>query len=165
MRVYIKEMTDAWSSEGAQAAYVLGAQLLETIQKKIEYLERQASAIRAVGSILQDDPEVDTSADPVEPTGDLDCIEPGERSRIIVETANELVEINQNNVFGSDNGLIGTREVLEHIRQKGLDLGVKQPSAVIGTVLASAEGFQKVARNTFEVVPPQNDFDPDDLPF
>ncbi len=166
MRVYIKELVDEWSSQGSQAAYELGSQLLDIIQRDVEYLERQAAAIRAVGMILRDDPEVDTSTDPVEPAGGLDCIEPGQRSRIILEAANEIVETNRMDVFGPDSGYIRTNEVLEHLKQNGLDLGVQQPLAVIGTVLSRAEGFQKVARNTFEAVPPEkSDVNPDDLPF
>ena len=77
----------------------------------------------------------------------VDTISPTERPRLIMDTARELgIE----NKAGDD--LVKVQEVLQELRGRGFDLGVQQPLAVIGTVLANADDFRKIARNTFEYI-------------
>ena len=169
VRDYVKEMMDAWTTDGEQAARDLGVTLLSEIRLDQQHLNRQELAIRALGAVLMDrsdrgaaeDVEEDIILD--ESSRALDTIEPSERPRLIVEAAQEVRDNQQDEWTGSEGNLIATRDVLTRLRGKGLDLGVRQPFAVIGTVLSSAENFKKVARNTFEYTPPT--VDPDDIPF
>ncbi|MYD51986.1 MAG: hypothetical protein F4W93_10955 [Dehalococcoidia bacterium] len=152
MRNYMQEMMDVMLREGAQATYDLGPQLLGEIEAEQERLNNQAAAIRAFGKILEDTEGVIARSTNLDPN--LDPIEASERPREIVSAAIEVWDSQQDGWRSdSDAALIRTQDVLERLRTKGLELDVKQPLAVIGTVLASAEGFRKVARNTFEYAP------------
>ena len=154
MRDYIKEMLATWTAHGEQGAYVLAGQLLRDIRNDVIRLQKQESAIQALGAVLREHPDVDTSTDPTPPDPDFDMIEPSERPKIIVEAANDAYwERENDNWSRTGDSFIKAQEVLDHIRRRGLDLGVQQPLAVIGTVLSSAEGFHRIARNTFEVLP------------
>ena len=166
-RDYLKEMVEVWAHEGEQAAYDLAVHLLQEINRDVTRLKRQESAIRKVGEALREDEAVDVSADPVDPGPGLDPIEPSERPRIILEAAKEAYEDRESGHWSrTGTGHIKTQEVLDHLRSQGFDLGVQQPLAVIGTVLASAKGFKRIARNTFEVIQDQDPMmEPDDLPF
>ena len=165
MRDYIREMMDAWTQEGQQAAYVLVKDLLEGIRNDIARLQRQESAIKALAVVLREDPYVDTSLDPRDPEPGLDTIEPSERSRVIVKAAAEAYE-SREQYYQTATGkpYIKTEEVLNHLNEQGLSLGVQNPLAVIGTVLASADGFARIAKNTFEIHKASN-VGADDLPF
>ena len=164
MRDFTRTMMDVWTNEGEQAAYDLGPELLREIEAEQEKLKNQASVIKAFGKYLQDNGEV--TARSANPDPELDVIEAAERSRLIVEAATEVWHDQQHAWdSGPDSHLVNVQEVLERIRTKGLDLGVKQPLAVIGTVLASADGFRKVARNTFEYDPAPPPADTEDLPW
>ena len=169
MRDYIRQLLETWTLEGEQAAYVLASDLLQEIRNDVVRLRRQESAIQALGAVLREHPAVDTTADPVDSDPDLDAIEPSERSRVIIEAADEVYRDREANTWTyTGTTLVKTQEVLEHLRRRGLDLGVQQPLAVIGTVLANAPGFHRVARNTFEVYPATDQHgkdDVDDLPF
>ena len=154
MKDYIKEMLETWTASGEQEAYVLAGQLLQNIRKDVLRLQKQEAAIQALGAVLREHPDVDTSADPTSPDPDLDLIEPSERSKIIVEAAYDANWERENDTWSrTGESSITAQEVLDHITRRGLDLGVQQPLAVIGTVLSSAEGFHRIARNTFEVLP------------
>ena len=153
MRDYVKEMMNAWTTEGDQAAYDLGSELLKQIGAQYDFLKNQASAITALGNYLQDTANVE-ARDP-NPDPNLDTVEMSERPRLIVEAALSVWRR-----LPPRNDLVKVQHVLRELNDQGLDLGVKQPFAVIGTVLASAEGFTKVARNTFEYNDPA-----EDLPF
>lgn len=169
MRDYVKAMMDAWTTEGEQAARDLGLTLLSEIKIDQQHLNRQELAIRALGAVLMDRSDSGAILDIAEDEAledsspDLDTIESSERPRMIVEAALEVWNDQQNQWSGSEANLVATRDVRRRLRDKGLDLGVTQPFAVIGTVLASAENFRKVARNTFEYAPPT--VDPEDIPF
>ena len=153
MRNFMQEMMDVMFKEGAQATYDLGPQLLVEIEAEQERLNNQAVAIRAFGKILEDNAGV--IARSTELDSNLDPIEAPERPREIISAAIDVWESQQDGWRSdSEAHLVRTHDVLERLRTKGLDLGVKQPLAVIGTVLASAEGFRKVARNTVEYTPP-----------
>ena len=165
MKDYIREMMDAWTGEGEQAAYDVGKRLLKEIESAFAYLRRQESAINALGSVLQEHANVDTTAEPVESTPGLDTIEPSERSRLITEAATEVWGAQQDSWGGAERNLVSIQSVLEALNNKGLDLGVKQPFAVIGTVLASADGFKKIARNTFEYTQPGPVVEIEDAPW
>ena len=159
MRNFVDEMLVAWTSESKQAAYETGIRLLNEIQKDFDYLKRQETTIQALGLYLREDPEIDqdfVSADPEPevPEVQVDKIEAAERPRVILQAADEVWENQQSPWGGPETNLIKTLDVHASLREKGLDLGVRQPLAVIGTVLASADGYTKIARNTFEYSPP-----------
>ena len=121
-----------------------------------------------MGQVLREHPDVDISEDPGEVSAGLDLIEASERSRLVVEAAQELyLDLVRDPSVDEGSMLIKTQDVLNLLRRRGLDLGVQQPLAVIGTVLSNAHGFRRIARNTFEYqvesVPAYMDID--DLPF
>ena len=153
MRDYVREMMDAWTQEGEQAAYDLGVRLLRDIKDDWEHLRRQESAINSLGSVLEEHADVDAGPVPVEPETGLEPIETSQRPRFITEAAIEVWQAQQGEWTGSEANLVKSQGVLDLLKFKGLDLGVQQPLAVVGTVLASADGFTKVARNTFEYNP------------
>lgn len=153
MRDFTRVMMDVWSKEGEQAAYDLGPQLLREIESEREKLNNQATAIMALAKYLED--TVGVIARSTDLDTRLDVIEAPERPRLIIEAATEVFRTQHEEwPSNSDAHLIKVQDVQERLRTKGLDLGVKQPWAVIGTVLTSADGFSKVARNTFEYTPP-----------
>ena len=164
MRDFTQEMMKVWTNEGEQAAYDIGPDLLREIEAEQAKLKNQASVIKAFGKYLQDNGEV--IARSASPSPELDVIEATERSRLIIEAATEVWQDQQHEWNNEPDGhLVKVQKVLERIHTKGLDLGVQQPLAVIGTVLASADGFRKVARNTFEYEPAPSPADIEDLPW
>ena len=159
MRNFVDEMLTVSTNKSKQAAYDAGIHLLFEIQKEFEYLKRQEAAIQALGEVLQGDPEVDEdslSADLESPTSgtQADKIKVAERPRVVLEAAHEVRTNQQSPWSGPETNLVKSLDVLMTLRKKGLDLGVRHPLAVIGTVLASADGYTKLARNTFEFTPP-----------
>lgn len=164
-------MLDAWSNEGEEAAYVLGSSLLVEIENDREHLTRQEAAIMALGRVLQDRTGVETAEfavelpDQPEAGPELNPIEQAHRPRLIAEVAREVWGDQQEPWAGPEKDLVKTQDVLAKLQARGLDLGVRQPLAVIGTVLASADGFTKIARNTFEYSVPPNSDDAEDLPW
>ena len=153
MRDYTKEMMSTWAAEGDQAAYDLGVELLQEIEADFEILRTQSSTINAIGIYLRDTGKIDEHIPDLAPP--LDTVEMSERPRLIVDAALALWRR-----LPPGNNLIKVQDVLQEMNNRELDLGVQQPLAVIGTVLARADGFTKVARNTFEYKRPI-----DDLPF
>lgn len=159
-----------WTSQGEQAAYSRVRELLHEIRSDVARLRKQEEAIQALGQVLREHPDVDISEEPGEVAPGLDPIEPSERSRLIIEAAEEFFQHIKGQRDWDDNSpfLIRTQDVFTILKSRGLDLGVQQPLAVIGTVLTNAEGFHRIARNTFQVIeksgPPPYD-ETDDLPF
>ena len=90
MRDYIREMTEAWTNMGEQAAYDLASCLLKNIRSDVARLKRQESAILALGAVLREHPAVDSSSDPVVSDPGLDTIEPSQRSRVVINAADEV---------------------------------------------------------------------------
>ena len=163
MTDFTRKLMDVWSQDGEQAAYELVPQLLTEIEAEQEKLNNQASAIRALGKVIEGTDGVIARSTNLDPG--LDVIEAPERPRLIIEAATEVWR-SQHEEWpdNPDAHFIKGQGVLERLRTKGLDLGVKQPLAVIGTVLTSADGFNKVARNTFDYTPPPP-LDVEDLPW
>ena len=172
MRDYVKELMGTWTSHGEQAAYSRVRELLHEVRNDVIRLRRQEEAIQALVQVLREHPDVDISEDPGEVSAGLDLIEASERSRLVVETAQEVyLDLVMNPSVDEGSMLIKTQDVLNLLRRRGLDLGVQQPLAVIGTVLSNANGFHRIARNTFQyqegrtnVVSRVPDY-VDDLPF
>ena len=169
MRDYVKELMETWTAGGEQAAFSRVRELQHEIRSDVARLRKQEEAIQALGQVLREHPDVDTSTDPVEVPDGLEPIEPSERSRVIVEAATEIYgEILNDNYREAEPAFIRAQDVLDLLRRRGLNIGVQQPLAVIGTVLSSAEGFHRIARNTFEVLQKQTEppwDEKDDLPF
>ena len=152
MTDFTRKLMNVWSTEGEQAAYDLTPLLLTAIEAEREKLSNQASAIRAFGRVLEDTDGVIARTPDLDPG--LDVIEAPERPRLIIKAATEVWRSQREEwPDNADAHLVKVQDVQERLRTKGLDLGVKQPWAVIGTVLTSANGFKKVARNTFEYTP------------
>ncbi len=171
MKDYVKELMETWTNHGEQTAYSRIRELLHEVRNDVVRLRKQEEAIQALGQVLRDHPDVDASADPIDVPDGLEPIEPSERSRFIIEAAAEIYEDNLNDNFrGAEPAFIRAQDVLDLLRRRGLDLGVQQPLAVIGTVLSSADGFHRIARNTFQfhqeerLSPPPYD-ETADLPF
>ena len=167
MRDYVKELLNGWTEYGEQAAYTLAGQLIRDLRDDVALLKRQESAIQALGAVLREHPAVDSSADPADSEPGLDVVEPSERSRMIINAAVKcFYQRERSPLTATRTNHVSTQEVLDYLRGQGLDLGVQQPLAVIGTVLANADGFDKIARNTFEFNPEEDDSaDPDAYPF
>ena len=150
MKDYVRVLMDAWTANGNQAAYDLCGSLTAEIEDIVNSLRKQSAAIAALEQHLED-----LGVQPRRQAAMLDTVRPAERARLITEVA-----INLWHKLPVGNDLLNVQDVLEELRGKGLDLGVQQPFAVIGTVLTRADGFTKVARNTFEYRQ-----SPVDLPF
>ena len=163
---------ETWTAQGEQAAHSRVRELLHAIRGDVLRLRKQEEAIQALGQVLRDHPDVDTSNDPTDVPPGLEPIEPHERSRFIIEAAEEIFREYQSRQHWEDPSpiLISCQSVHNLLKNRGLDLGVQQPLAVIGTVLNGASGFHRVARNTFQFQhgeqpsPPPHD-ETDDLPF
>ena len=169
MRDYVKDLMETWTNDGEQAAYSRVRGILHDIRDDVVRLRKQEEAIQALGQVLRDHPDVDSSAEPADAADGLEPIEPSERSRFIVEAAYEIYDDIRNDSFrGAEPAFIKAQDVLDLLKRRGLDIGVQQPLAVIGTVLSSADGFHRIARNTFQVqkeATPPPYYDTDDLPF
>ena len=138
MRDYVREMMKVWEADGDQRAYDLTAKLLEDIKDESDRLKRQAGAITAFELYLLDSGNIKERT----AREGWDKVKPSERPREITTAAFLCL--------GRRSGTVTVDEVFTALSNQGLDLGVQQPHAVIGTVLAKAEGFTKVARNKFE---------------
>ena len=150
MRDYVKELMEAWSEHGEQAAYITGGRLLQDLRRDISRLEKQELAILALGAVFFEDPDVDTSQDPGYFPTELETVDPLERPKVIVNAAKQAYQERERNPWSSTGTAeIKSQDVIDHLRSQGLSLGVQQPLAVIGTVLSSASEFRKVARNSF----------------
>ena len=155
MRDYVKNMMEMLMTEGEQAAYYLGPELLQEIDAEFNRLRNQAEVINAFGIYLRDTGRVEVLDPNSVPR--LDTVEMSERPKLIVEAALALWRR-----LPPGNNLIRVQHVLQELNKQGIDLGVQQPFAVVGTVLARADGFMKISRNTFAYREPIDD---DDLPF
>ncbi len=152
MRDYVRELTEVWRSEGEQAAYLLVSELHRSIRNDIAHLHKQGAAIQALAAVLKDYPSVDTSADPIDDDAEeaqqADAagsafVDPSKRSDYIFRIA-EFVS------HSSNGEPFSTQDVLDEIYHRFATLGVRQPLAVIGTVLSSAKGFTRIAPNTYQ---------------
>ena len=173
MRDYLRQVTDTLTKEGDDAAFDMCQTMLSEIEADRKHLDLQEKALLAIGGVLyerqsgptspsevEDDPE-----EPVEPPPEYDPIEAAERPRLIVEAADAVWSDQQDTWGGSERDQVQAKDVLANLRGRGLDLGVMQPFAVIGTVLASSDGYRKIARNTFVRVHEPAPDPVDDLPW
>ena len=74
---------------------------------------------------------------------------PPDRPQVILDAATAVLDVS------SEGSAVKVQDVLAELRQRDLDLGVKQPLAVIGTVLSRSEHYRKIARNTFQRIEPE----------
>ena len=177
MKDYARELLDVWTNQGDQAGFDRATELLLEIRfDPIANAQREYSAIEAIIAVLRNRPSVSIVEESADNENGLDPILPALRSQRIIETAEQICweqEDASSRGWGSNNDgpcRVTTQEVIERIERQGLTLGVQQPHAVIGTVLANAERFERIARNTFEkrldlLSSPQGPAEPDDLPF
>lgn len=170
MRDYAREMLDILRRDGYQAAYDLGGELLQEARRDQQAMERhfamQTHAMQAIGMYLRDSGNVWGDGYMGSFFTGLDgtqSVETVDRPRVIIEAATAIYQR-----LPAGNKYVHAQAVLEELVDRGLDLGVQQPFAVVGTVLASADDFRRVARNKFEYVGPfarsEEVDDTDDLP-
>ena len=135
-RDYYGELIQLAASD-PRAAEKLAAEFAGELLSQMDELKRQMGYVQQMLEYLNSiDPE------PLKPN--VRSVAPLERSRMIKDAAMFLV-------------LEGYPSVTVHMvhdmfRQRGLDLGVRQPGSVIGTVLASAPGFKRTNIGEFEYV-------------
>lgn len=143
MRDFVKEMMEVWNDIGPEAAFVRGAELLREIETEFDRLRNQASLIDALGAYLRDTAELeipDSNRPPRLQAGEI-----SERHKLIVEAALALWRR-----LPPGNNLIRVEQVVQELARQGIKLDVQQPHAVVGTVLARADGFNKISRSVFE---------------
>ena len=129
-----------------RAAYRLADEAQVEIREEMSLLSQQLGHLDDLMKYLM--PKV--VADFVDQPDDWDYIEPVNRASYIQDAALDLINQGQTRVT--------VQEVRDFLDDKRLHLGVSQPNAVIGTVLARSAHFRKVDVNVFDYVP-------DDLPF
>ena len=187
MKDYAKELMSVWTNGGEQEAFDRGSELLREIKGDIADAQREYAAIEAIMFVLRNRPGVSVLEELAEPDDGLDTILPELRRKYIIDAANAVCQ-RQAEAYTEESIAVAdalghwrplhsdgpfrvtTQQVLWSIESQGLSLGVQQPHAVIGTVLANAEGFQRIARNTFETTynassETDSPTEPDGLPF
>jgi hypothetical protein len=143
MTDFVKAITEVWNEEGIQAAYDRGTKCLETIAEEIRGLQSQRTTVTALIQHLE--------ASGARTTPQLELFESvrvPDRPQVILDAAAAVVEVT------SHGSVVNVQEVLAELQRRNLNLGVKQPLAVIGTVLSRSEYYDKLARNTFLRVEP-----------
>ena len=142
MRDYVREMFDILAQDGDDAAYLLGVALIAEIDAEEAALNQQRGTIGEIGRWLQDFGHVSEGIIPKGNPG-LNKVEVGQRPQVIMEAAIKRVS----------NHRVKVQDVFAELTKMGLDLDVKNPLAVIGTVLARSKVFVKIAQSTFEYIP------------
>ncbi len=141
MADFVKEITEVWNQEGVQAGYDRGKILLEKIAEEIRGLQSQRTTITALMQHLE------VSGARTTPQYEMfESVRAPDRPQVILDAAAAVVEA------ASGGLVVNVQEVLAELQRRDLNLGVKQPLAVIGTVLSRSEHYDKIARNMFQRV-------------
>ena len=141
MADFVKEITEVWNQEGVQAGYDRGEILLEKIAEEIRGLQSQRTTITALMQHLE------VSGARTTPQYEMfESVRAPDRPQVILDAAAAVVEA------ASGGLVVNVQEVLAELQRRDLNLGVKQPLAVIGTVLSRSEHYDKIARNMFQRV-------------
>lgn len=143
MTDFVKEMTDVWDQEGVQAAYDRGQLLLGKIAEEIRSLHGQQTAITALMQHLES-----AGAQHSRQITLFESVKAPDRPQEILDAAEAVLD-STSGIF-----VVRVQDVLEELDRRHLDLGVKQPLAVIGTVLSRSAYYQKIARNSFHRIEP-----------
>ena len=141
MADFVKEITEVWNQEGVQAGYDRGEILLEKIAEEIRGLQSQRTTITALMQHL----EVSGARTTLQYEM-FESVRAPDRPQVILDAAAAVVEA------ASGGLVVNVQEVLAELQRRDLNLGVKQPLAVIGTVLSRSEHYDKIARNMFQRV-------------
>ena len=141
MADFVKEITEVWNQEGVQAGYDRGEILLETITKEIRGLQGQRITVTALMQHLEVSGARSTAQYQM-----FESVRVPDRPQVILDAAAAVLEAT------SDGFVVNVQEVLAELQRRDLNLGVKQPLAVIGTVLSRSEHYDKIARNMFQRV-------------
>ncbi len=137
MRDYVGELIKLVGKDEEQA-YKLAEQFLEKLQAEIQERRALIDSVENFRRMLT--PRlVEREFSPT--TQVVPRIERPDRIR---EVALELVSMGDN--------VVTTRGILARLKNRGFDLGVKQPYAVVGTVLSRLNEFKRVDVNTFEYI-------------
>ena len=141
MADFVKQITEVWNQEGVQAGYDRGKILLEKIAEEIRGLQSQRTTITALMQHLE------VSGARTTPQYEMfESVRAPDRPQVILDAAAAVVEA------ASGGLVVNVQEVLAELQRRDLNLGVKQPLAVIGTVLSRSEHYDKIARNMFQRV-------------
>ena len=141
MADFVKAITEVWNEEGIQAAYDRGTKYLETIAEEIRGLQGQRITVTALMQHLE------VSGARTTPQYEMfESVRAPDRPQVILDAAAAVVEA------ASGGLVVNVQEVLAELQRRDLNLGVKQPLAVIGTVLSRSEHYDKIARNMFQRV-------------
>lgn len=143
MTDFVKEMTDVWDREGIQAAYDRGNLLLGKIAEEVRSLHGQRTTITALMQHLEA-----SGARSTPQMGLFKSVNAPDRPQEILDAAETVLD-STSGIF-----VVRVQDVLDELDRRRLDLGVKQPLAVIGTVLSRSEYYNKIARNTFHRIEP-----------
>ena len=138
MRDYVKEIVQL-AAEDEEAAFNHHGELVLEINQVIRNLEYQREAITSLGTYLRLKVLGEEEVDPV-----MEDIAPGQRSLMIRSRAQCLVQAGEK--------VITPQQVLDELSKDNLSLGVQQPTAVIGTVLASRREFRRIGENLFQYI-------------
>ena len=115
--------------------------LLEKIAEEIRGLQSQRTTITALMQHLE------VSGARTTPQYQMfESVRVPDRPQVILDAAAAVVEA------ASGGLVVNVQEVLAELQRRDLNLGVKQPLAVIGTVLSRSEHYDKIARNMFQRV-------------
>ena len=140
---FVKEITEVWNQEGIQAGYDRGKILLEKITEEIRGLQGQRITVTALMQHLE------VSGARTTPQYELfESVKAPDRPQVILDAAAAVLEA------ASGDLVVNVAEVLAELHRRDLNLGVKQPLAVIGTVLSRSDYYDKIARNSFRRVEP-----------
>ena len=135
MRDYFGEMLQTLQDEDELKAYNRGGQLLDDINAEVNWLSEQASHISQLAGYLH------VKIGDKSTLTILHKVAKSERPTKIREAAMSLV--------GKGMSRFDSARVVTELEYMGFSLGVKQPSAVIGTVLSKSKDFRRIDKNLF----------------
>ena len=140
MTDFVKEMTDAWDKEGIQVAYDRGNILLGKIAEEVRRLHGQRTTITALMQHLEA-----AGAQHSRQITLFKSVKAPDRPKAILEAAEAVLDST------SGISVVQVQDVLAELDRRHLDLGVKQPLAVIGTVLSRSEYYPE---DRAKLIPP-----------
>jgi len=140
----VKKVAASVAEGDAAKVKKIANESLEEIETQISFLQRQAYVIKELMMYAgqqepRQKPESKKEEKPKQPTS----LDPIDRSRVIREIAKTLLNQGNKNITVVD--------VMKVLKSKGLELGVKRPPSVIGTVIAAIPGLKKIGTGKWKV--------------
>ena len=137
----VKQMVKVWHGQGAQAAHDRGTELLKEASDEIRGLRKQHTAITTLMNHLQE-----SGAQTPQPIPSPETLGATSRPQAILKAAEAVMTKTPEGL------IVKVPDVLAELERQHLALGVKQPLAVIGTVLSRSKRYRKETRNTFHAI-------------